>query len=74
VNRAPGDDGSCEYTGACALGARRTRWDLRAGIGWTVTPRLDLQLAWTAVPAGGPFPAARVGRRSGPVASVSFSY
>ena len=55
-------------------GAKRVRWDLRAGIGWNVRANVDLQLAWVTTSAGGPFPAPRPGRRSGWTASASYSF
>jgi uncharacterized protein (TIGR02001 family) len=52
----------------------RSRWDVRAGVGWNVRSNIDAQFTWTTVGSGGPFPAAGDLRRSGPAAAVLVSF
>lgn len=52
----------------------RTRWDVRAGIGWNVTDDIDLQLAWARASRNGPIPATREGVRGGWVGSATWSF
>jgi uncharacterized protein (TIGR02001 family) len=51
----------------------RARADVRVGIGWAPGD-VDLQLAWTSVSRGGPFPAAYAQRRSALLFSASYSF
>ena len=57
-----------------ATGTSRSRWDVRAGIGWNVSAHVDLQLAWTAAAHGGPVPSPQPGRGSGWIAGAFFSF
>ena len=60
-------------SGLHVANANHVRADLRAGAGWVVGD-LDLQLAWTTVDRGGPFPAVDTGRRSAWIFSASYSF
>jgi uncharacterized protein (TIGR02001 family) len=63
-----------EYWYGPAQPRPRTAWDVRAGLGWTATEALDLQLAWTRVRSDGPAPIIRRGGRRGWIASASWSF
>jgi len=53
--------------------ARRSRYDLRLGVAWTLRG-LDLQLAWAGATRGGPYPATYDGRRATWLASATWSF
>jgi uncharacterized protein (TIGR02001 family) len=71
---APGPVDPSDYDNGSGAVQRRTRWDVRTGLGWTATPSLDLQLAWTHASRGGPVPTTRRGGRAAWIVSAALSF
>jgi hypothetical protein len=70
----PGPVDPDDYANGSGSAPRRTRWDLRTGLGWAATQSLDLQLAWVRASRGGPVPTTRTGGRAAWVASAAWSF
>jgi uncharacterized protein (TIGR02001 family) len=70
----PGPVDPDDYANGSGAVPRRTRWDLRTGLGWTPTANLDLQLAWVRASRSGPIPITSRGGRAEWIASATFSF
>jgi hypothetical protein len=70
----PGPLDPYDYASGSRAAPRRTRWDVRAGLGWAASDTLDLQLAWTRASRSGPVPSTSQGGRTAWIASAAWSF